>query len=253
MSFTISRSLLKFVSVESVMLSNHLIPYCPLLLLPSVFPSIKVFGSESAVRIRWPKFWSFSFSISPSNKYSRLISFRIDWFYLLAVQGTLKSLLQLHSLKASILRHSAFFMVQLTSIHDYWKNHSFDYTDLCWPSPYYVSVLYIVVCICLEQAMAPHSSTLAWKIPWTEEPGRLQSMGSLRVRHDWVTSLSLSCTGEGNGNPLQCSCLENPRDGGAWWAAVYGVTQGQKRLKWLSSSSSSVYMLGGHCFTFFFR
>ena len=72
----------------------------------------------------------------------------------------------------------------------------------------------------LEKAMATHSSTLAWKIPWTEEPGRLQSMGSLRVRHDWATSLSLflSCTGEGNGNPLQCSCLENPRDGGAWWA-----------------------------------
>ena len=75
--------------------------------------------------------------------------------------------------------------------------------------------------------MAPHSSTLAWKIPWAEEPGRLQCMGSQRVRHNWATSLSLSCTGEGNGNPLQCSCLENPRDVGAWWAAVYGVTQSQ--------------------------
>ena len=84
--------------------------------------------------------------------------------------------------------------------------------------------------------MAPHSSTLAWKIPWMEEPGRLQSMGSLRVRHNWVTSLSR--IGEGNGNPLQCSCLENPRDGGAWWAAVYGVTQSQTRLNRLSSSSS---------------
>ena len=81
---------------------------------------------------------------------------------------------------------------------------------------------------------------LRQKIPRTEEPGRLQSMGSLRVRHDWVTSLSLSCIGEGNGNPLQCSCLENPRDGGAWWAAVYGVAQSQTRLKWLSSSSSSM-------------
>ena len=77
----------------------------------------------------------------------------------------------------------------------------------------------------LEKAMAPHSSTLAWKTPWTEEPGRLQSMGSLKVRHDWTTSLSLSGIGEGNGNPFQCSCLENPRDGGAWWAAVYGVAQ----------------------------
>ena len=86
--------------------------------------------------------------------------------------------------------------------------------------------------------MAPHSSTLAWKIPWTEEPGGLQSMGSLRVGHDWATSLSR--IGEGNGNPLQCSCLENPRDGGAWWAAVYGVAQSRTQLKWVSSSSSSI-------------
>ena len=90
--------------------------------------------------------------------------------------------------------------------------------------------------------MAPHSSTLAWKISRTEEPGRLQSMGSLRVGHDWATSLSLftSCIGEGKGNPLQCSCLENPRDGGAWWAAIYGVAQSQTRLKRLSSSSSKL-------------
>ena len=89
-----------------------------------------------------------------------------------------------------------------------------------------------------EKAMAPHSSTLAWKIPWIEEPGRLQSMGSLRVKHDWVTSLSLSCIGEGNGNPLQCFCLENPRHGGAWWAAISGVTQSWTQLKRLSCSSS---------------
>ena len=91
----------------------------------------------------------------------------------------------------------------------------------------------------LEKAMAPHSSTLAWKIPWMEEPGRLQSMGLRRVGHDWVTSISLSFIGEGNGNPLQCSCLENPRDRGAWWAAVYGVAQNRTRLKRRSSSSSS--------------
>ena len=94
----------------------------------------------------------------------------------------------------------------------------------------------------MEKAKAPKSSTLARKIPWTEEPGRLQSKGSLRVRHDQVTSyfhFPLSCIGEGNGNPLQCSCLENPRDGGAWWAAICGVTQSQTRLKGLSSSSSS--------------
>ena len=89
--------------------------------------------------------------------------------------------------------------------------------------------------------MAPHSSTLAWKIPWTKEPGGLQSMGSLRVKHDWATShyFSLSCIGEGNENPLQCSCLENPRDGGTWLAAIYGVSQSRTQLKWLSSSSSS--------------
>jgi len=94
--------------------------------------------------------------------------------------------------------------------------------------------------------MAPHSSTLAWKTSWTEEPGRLQSMGSLGVRHDWTTyfHFSLSCIGEGNGNPLQCSCLENPRDSGAWWAAISGVPQSRTRLKQLSSSSSSSSCMG---------
>ena len=88
-----------------------------------------------------------------------------------------------------------------------------------------------------EKAMTPHSSTLVWKIPRMEETGRLQAMGSLRVGHNWATSLSLSCIGEGGGNPLQCSCLENPRDGGAWWASVYGVEQSRTQLKGLSSSS----------------
>ena len=114
LSSTISQSLLKFVSIESVMLSNHLILRHPLLLLPSIFPSIRVFSNKSALRIRWPKYWSFSYSISPSNEYSGLISFRIVWFDLLAVQGTLKSLLQHHNSKASILWHSAFFKVQLS-------------------------------------------------------------------------------------------------------------------------------------------
>ena len=112
--FTIARSLLKLVSVEAVMPSNHFILCHPLLLLPSIFPSIRVFPNESVLCIRWPKYWSFSSSISPSNEYSGLISFRIDWFDVLAVQGTLKSLLQHHSSKASILRHAAFFMVQLS-------------------------------------------------------------------------------------------------------------------------------------------
>ena len=117
LSFTISRSLLRLMSTESVMPSNHLILCHPFLLLPSIFPSIRVFSSESAFRMRWPKYWGFSFSITPSSEYSWLISFRIDWFDLLAVQGTLKSLLQHHSLKASILRRSAFFMVQLLYLY----------------------------------------------------------------------------------------------------------------------------------------
>ena len=110
------QSLLKLMSIESMMPSSHLI-LCRPLLPPSIFPSIRVFSSESAVRIRCPKCWSFSFSISPSNEYSELISFRINWFDLLAVRGTLKSLLQHHSSKTSILRHSAFFMFQL--LHPY--------------------------------------------------------------------------------------------------------------------------------------
>ena len=130
------------MSIESVMLSNHLILCRPLLLPPFIFPSIRVFSNESVLRIRWPKFGSFSFSISPSNGYSGLISFRMDWLDLLAVQGTLKRLLQHHSSKASVLQHS-----------------------------------------------------------------------------------------EGNGNPFQCSCLENPRDGGAWWAAVCEVAQSRTQLK----------------------
>ena len=130
------------MSIESVMPSNHLILCHPLLLPPFIFPSIRVFSNESVLHIRWPKFRSFSFSISPSNGYSGLISFRMDWLDLLAVQGTLKSLLQHHSSKASVLRHS-----------------------------------------------------------------------------------------EGNGNPLQCSCLENPRDAGAWWAAVCEVAQSRTQLK----------------------
>ena len=113
-SLPISQSLPKFMSIKSVMPSNHLILCCPPLLLPSIFPSIRVFSSESALRIRWSKHWSLSFSISPSSEYSGLISFRIDWFDLFAIQRTLKSLLQHHSSEASVLQHSAFFVVQLS-------------------------------------------------------------------------------------------------------------------------------------------
>ena len=130
LSITNSQSLLKLMSIEWVMPSNHLILCRPLLLLPSIFRNIRVFSSESVLLIRWPKDWSFSFSISPSNDYSGLISFRMDWLDLLLVQGTPKSLLQHHSSKASTPWCSAFFMVHnVTSIHDCWKNHSFNYLD----------------------------------------------------------------------------------------------------------------------------
>ena len=123
LSITNSWSLLKLMSIMSVMPSNHLI-LCHPLLPPSIFPSIRVFSNESVLCIRWPKFWSFSFSISPSSEYWGLISFRMDWLDLLAVQGTLKSLLQHHSINSSAL--SFLYSPTLTSIHDYWKNHSFD-------------------------------------------------------------------------------------------------------------------------------
>ena len=127
LSISNSWSLPKLMSIELMVPSNHLILCRHLLLLPSIFPNIRVFSNESALHIRWPKYRSFSFNISPSNEHSGLIYFRMDWLDLLAVQGTLKSLLQHHSSKASILRCSAFFICPtLTSIHDHWKTHSFD-------------------------------------------------------------------------------------------------------------------------------
>jgi len=149
------------MSIESVMLSNHLILCRPLLLPSSIFPSITVFSNEPILYIRWPKYWSFSFSISPSNEYSGLTSFRMDWLDLLAIQGTLKSLLQHHSSKASIPWGSAFFIVQLSHSSDS-KGSAYNHGD----------------------------------------PGSIPGWGR--------------SPGEGNGDPLQYSCLENPMDGGAW-------------------------------------
>ena len=126
LSITNSQSSLKHTSIESVMPSSHLILCRPLLLLPSIFPSIRVFSNESALHIRWPKYWSFSFSIILSKEIPGLISFRMDWLDLPAVQETLKSLLQHHNSKASILRCSFLHSPTLTSIHDHWKNHSLD-------------------------------------------------------------------------------------------------------------------------------
>ena len=125
-SITNSQSLLKLMSIELVMTSKHLILCHPLLLLPSIFPSIRVFSNASALHIRWPKYWSFSFSIHPFNENSGLISFKVDWLDLLAVQGTLKSLIQHHNSKASILRCSPVFTVQLSLPYMHWKNHSLD-------------------------------------------------------------------------------------------------------------------------------
>ena len=132
LSITNSWVLIKLMSTESVLPSNHLILCRPLLLPPSIFPSIRVFSNESALCIRWPKYWSFSFSISPSNEYSGLISFRMDWSDLLVVPGTLKNLLQQHSSKASILQCSAFFIVQLSHPYMTTGKISFDYMDICW-------------------------------------------------------------------------------------------------------------------------
>ena len=130
LSFSISRSLFKLMSIELMMLSSHLILCHPLLLLSSFFPSIRVFSNESDLCVRWPKYCSIS--INPLNEYSGLISFRIDWFDLLAVQGTVKSFLQnkFESISSSVL--TLFYGPNFTSIHDYWKNHSFEYKELCW-------------------------------------------------------------------------------------------------------------------------
>ena len=133
LSITNSQSLLKLMSIELVMPSGHLILCRPLLLLPSILPSIRVFSSESTLHIRWPNYWSFSFSISPSSEYSGLISFKMDWLNLLAVQGTLKSLLQHQSPKASNILHSAFFIVQLS--HPYMTTgKTIALMDICWQS-----------------------------------------------------------------------------------------------------------------------
>ena len=174
------------MSIESVMQSNHLILCSPLLLLPSIFPSIRVFSNESTLYKRWPKDWSFSFIISLSNEYSGLISFRMNWLNILEVQGTQESspTPQFKSINSLVL--SFLYSPTLTSIHDYWKNHSLPRQTFVGKA---MSLLFNIVSrLIMEKAMAPHSSTLAWKIPWMEEPGGLQSVGSLRVGHDRSSS-----------------------------------------------------------------
>ena len=184
-SFTISQSLLKLKSIESVMPSNHLTLCCPLLLLPSISPSITVFSNESALRIRWPKYWSFNLSISPSNKYLRLISFGNDCFDLLAVQGILKSLLQHHNSKTSVLWCSTFFMVQLSHLYMATGKTSFDSTDLCWKSD--------VSALGMDNAGQgfPDSSVGKESACTAGDPGSIPGSGR--------------STGEGIGYPLQYS------------------------------------------------
>ena len=165
------------MSIELVTPSNHLSLCCPLL-PPPVFPGIRVFSNESFLPIRWPKYWSFRFSISPSSEYSGLISFRMDWLDLLEVQGTLKSLLQHHSSKAPILWCSAFLIVQLS--HPYMTTGK---TIALTRRTFVGKVMSLLLNMQLSLvpcsfSVTPHSNTLAWKIPWTEEPGGLQSMGS---------------------------------------------------------------------------
>ena len=163
--------------------SSHLILCCPHLLLSPIPPTIRVFSNESTLRMRWPNYWSFSFSIVPSKEIPGLISFRMDWLDLLAVQGTLKSLIQHHNSKASILRCSAFFTVQLS--HPYMSTGKTIALTRRTSVGKVMSLLFNMLSrLVTEKAMAPHSSTLAWKLPWMEEPGGLQSMGSRRVGHD---------------------------------------------------------------------
>ena len=208
--------------------SNHLILCCHLLLLPSIFPSIRVLSKESALCIRWPKYWSFIFNISPSDEHSGLISFGMDSLDLLAVQGTLKSLLQHHSSKALILQDSDSFIVQLS--HTFMTTRKIIALTRWTFVGKVMSLLFNMLSRLVRRrqwqptpVLLPRKShglrSLVGCSPW----GREES----DTTEQFHFHFSLSCIGEGNGNPLQCSCLDNPRDGGAWWAAVYGVAQSQ--------------------------
>ena len=168
-------------------ISSSVVPFSSCL---QSFPASGSFPMESALHIRWPKYWSFTFSISPSNEHSGLISFRTDGFNLLAVQGTLKNLLQHHSSKASALQHSEFFLIQLSHPH-MTSRKTIALTIQTFVGKVMSLLFKDNLGLSSEKAMATHSSTLAWKIPWTEEPGRLQSMGLQRVKHGWATSPSL--------------------------------------------------------------
>ena len=198
------------MSIKWMIRSNHLILCCPWLLLPSIFLSIRVFSNELALCIRWPGFWSFNFSILPSNEYLWLISFKIDWFDLLAVQGMQSYMGTSHGRSESDTLSSVIFSGCLM-LH----GREGDGTPLQYS--------------CLENPTGWRS--LVGCSPW----GRKESDTTERLH----LHFPLACIGEGNGTPLQCSCLENPRGSRAWWAAICGVAQSRTRLKRLSSSSSN--------------
>ena len=211
LSITNSRSSPKLMSIESVIPSSHLILCHPLLLLTPIPLSVRVFSNESTLLIRWPKYWSFSFSISPSNEHPGLISFRMDWLDLLAVQGTLKSLLQHHSSKASILRlmHSKI-------------RHSTLLCSIGWPWPCALVKWYTI--------WASQVVLVVKNLP--ANAGDARDVGL-------IPGLGRS-PGEGNGNPLQYSCLENPMNRWAWWATVHRAAKSQTLLKKLSMHTQIV-------------
>ena len=208
---TNSWSLLKLMSIESVMPSNHLILFCPLFLLPSIFPSIRVFSNELSLRMRWPKYWSFSFSISPSNKHPGLISFRMDWLDLLAVQGTLKSLLQHHSSKASILRRSAFFTVQLS--HPYMTTGK-TIALTRWTLVSKVTSLLLNILYRLVITFLPRSKRHL--ISWLQSPSAV-ILEPPKIKSDTVCTVSPSIS-------LQsCPTLCHPIDGSPPGSSVPGI------------------------------
>ena len=213
LSLTISQSLPKFMFIVLVMTSSYLILWCPLLLC-SIFPSIRVFSNESAVCIRWPKYWNFRITISPFNEYSGLISFRIDWFDLLAVHGTLKSLLQHHGSKASIIR---FFMVQFS--HLYMITGKTTTTTIQTINSKMMSLLFNTLS---RFVMGFPGESVVKNLPARHET-QDRSLGWGRP------------SGGGQGNPLHYSCLENAIDKGAWWAMVHWVTKSQTQMKQLST------------------
>ena len=226
LSFTVSQILLKLMSVESVMPSNHIILCCPLLLLPSIFPCVRVFSNESALCFRWPKYWSFS--ISPTNEYSGLISFIIDWFDLLTVQGTLKRLLQHHTSKASILWCSAFYIVQLS----YWYMTTGKTIALAR------QIFFGKVTSVLFYIFHFHMYFYIFHLYRQLSDKEYTCIAEVVVDVSLIPG-SGRFPGAGRGNPLQYSCLENPMDRGAWTATGHRTAKNRTQLKQLTMHACS--------------